>query len=87
MVVLFFIYLCVSVIVLNRVRADHVGVSVPLGPWKVLTSLPPGSLKVLASNSLWTVIMRFDSFALSVSAICLMYKLMLVDLCSFLEPT
>lgn len=71
-VVISFAYVCVSVIVLNRVRADHVGVLVQLVPWKVLTSLPPGSLSVLASNSLWTVIMRFDSFALSVSLICLM---------------
>lgn len=71
-VVISFVYVCVSVIVLNRVRADHVGVLVQLEPWKVLTSLPLGSFLVLASNSLWTVIMRFDSFALSVSSICLM---------------
>jgi hypothetical protein len=67
LIVVLFVYLCVSIIILSRVRADHVGVSVQLGPWKVLTSLPPGSLLVLASNSLWPVIMRFNSFALNVS--------------------
>jgi hypothetical protein len=44
--VVLFVCLCVFVIILSRVRADHVGVSVQLGPWKVLTSLPPGSLLV-----------------------------------------
>jgi hypothetical protein len=53
------------VIIANRVHADLAGVSVQLGPWKVLTSLPLGSLKVSASNSLWIVIMRLFSFALS----------------------
>lgn len=48
-------------------HADHAGVSAQLGPWKVQISLPPGSLSVLASNSLWIVITRFDSAAPSVS--------------------
>jgi type IV secretory pathway protease TraF len=43
LIVVLFVYLCVFVITLSRVRAN-VGVSVQLGLWKVLTSLPPGSL-------------------------------------------
>lgn len=45
----------------NRVRADHAGALAQLGPWKVLTSLPQGSLLVSASNSLWIAITRFGS--------------------------
>ena len=56
---------------MNRVHADHAGVSVQLGPWKVLTTLPPGSLLASASNSLWIVIMRLNSFALSLIMLCM----------------
>ena len=42
-----------------------------LGPWKVLTTLPPGSSLASASNSLWIVIMRLNSFALSLILLCM----------------
>lgn len=46
---------------LIRVHVDPAGVSVPLEPWKVLTTLQPESLLASASSSLWIVIMRFES--------------------------
>lgn len=43
-----------------RVRVGLAGLSVLLERWKVLTSLQLGTLLALASNSLWSVITRFD---------------------------
>ncbi|KAF3947643.1 hypothetical protein CMV_026250 [Castanea mollissima] len=52
-----------------RVHADHAGVSVQLGPWKVLTTLPPGISLASASNNLWIVIMRFRQVELALELI------------------